>query len=166
MYYVKYFRVQNLQANSTRELRCKNWKLNVKVDQNSVFVWQYEIKCKGYQLYEIIMTTTTAKRLLVTHQCLKVGSIEEQTHQTSTESASDRDSHDPRKQQKTNTLEVNSLEGSVAETDANGGTSDTHRGRDREGVLREYKDSDGSTHFHGGTTAGGVIGDLVTHDCL
>jgi hypothetical protein len=94
-----------------------------------------------------------------------VRSIKEQTHQASTESTGDRDSHDPGKQQETNTLEVNSLEGSVAETDTDGGTGDTHRGRDREGVLREYKDGKGSTHLHGGTTAGGVIGDLVTHNC-
>jgi hypothetical protein len=150
----------------TREVQRENWKSNVNVDQNSIFVWQYEIKCKGYQLYEIIMTTTTAKRLLTTHHLSKVGSIKEQTHQTSTDSTSDRNSHDPGKQQETNTLEVNGLERSVAETDTDSGTSDTHRGRDREGVLREHKDSDGSTHFHGGTTAGGVIGDLVTHDCL
>jgi hypothetical protein len=32
--------------------------------------------------------------------------------------------------------------------------------------LGEDEDGKGGTHFHGGTTAGGVVGDLVTHDCV
>lgn len=91
-------------------------------------------------------------------------SIEEQTHQATGQSSGNGNGHDPSKQQKSDTLEVDCPEGTIAETHANGGTGDTHGGRDGEGVLREDKDGNGSTHFHGGTTAGRVVGDLVTHD--
>jgi hypothetical protein len=70
----------------------------------------------------------------------------------------------PGEEQETNTLPVDSLEGSVAETDTDGGTGDTHGGGHWQLVLREDEDGDGGTHFHGGTTRWGVVGDLVTHD--
>lgn len=94
----------------------------------------------------------------------EVRGINEKTHQTSTNGASDGDGHDPGKQQEADTLEVDSLQGTVAETDADGGTGDTHGGGDGEGVLGEDEDGEGGAHLHGGTTAGRVVGDLVTHD--
>ena len=72
---------------------------------------------------------------------------------------------DLREQQKTNTAPVDGLEWAVAETDTDGGSSDTHGGWDGQLVLREDEDSDGSTQFHGGTTRRWVVGDLVAHDC-
>lgn len=96
----------------------------------------------------------------------EVRGVNEETHQTSTKGAGDGNGHDPGEQQETDTLEVDSLQGTVAETDADGGTGDTHGGGDGEGVLGEDEDGEGGTHFHGGTTAGRVVGDLVTHDCV
>ena len=78
--------------------------------------------------------------------------IEDQTHETTTNGASDGNSHDPSKQQKTDTLEVDSLKRSVAQTDTDGGTSNAHRGGDGQGVLGEDQDGNGSAHLHGGST--------------
>lgn len=58
----------------------------------------------------------------------EVRRIQEQPHQTTTKRTRDGNSHDPRQEQETNTLEVDSLEGTVAEADADGGASDTHGG--------------------------------------
>ena len=91
-------------------------------------------------------------------------SVNEETHQATTKGAGDGNGHDPGEEEEADTLEVDSLEGTVAETDADGGTGDTHGGGDGEGVLGEDQDGDGGAHLHGGTTAGGVVGDLVTHD--
>lgn len=91
-------------------------------------------------------------------------SVNKQTHQATTNGAGDGNGHDPGEKEEAHTLEVDSLEGTVAETDADGGTGDTHGGGDGEGVLGEDEDGEGSAHLHGGTTAGGVVGDLVTHD--
>lgn len=90
--------------------------------------------------------------------------VESKSHKTSTDKTGDGDGHDPGEDEKENSLPVDSLDAAVAETDTNGGTSDTHGGGDGELVLREDEDSDGSTHLHGGTTTGRVVGDLVTHN--
>ena len=95
---------------------------------------------------------------------LEVRSIEEETHENSAEGTGDWDGHDPGEEKETDSLEVDSLQGTVAETDTNSGTSDTHRGGDWEGVLREDEDGDSGAHLHRGTSARGVVGDLVPHD--
>ena len=100
---------------------------------------------------------------LISHH-LKVRRIKNQTHQASSNGTGNRNSHDPSKEQQTHTLEVDGLEGSVAEADTNCGSGDTHGGGDGERVLGEDEDGDGGAHLHGRTTAGGVVGDLVTHD--
>lgn len=61
-------------------------------------------------------------------------------------------------------MPVDGLEGTVAETDTDGGASDAHTRRDRELVLGEDEDSDSGTHLHGATTRRRVVSDLVTHD--
>jgi hypothetical protein len=95
---------------------------------------------------------------------LKVRSIEEETHGNSTNETGNGDSHDPREEQEANSLPVNSPEGTIAKTNANSGTGDTHGSRDGKLILGEDEDGDGSTHLHGGTTRWRVIGDLVAHD--
>jgi hypothetical protein len=93
-----------------------------------------------------------------------VRSIEKKTHENTAKGASDGDGGDPRKHEETNSLPVDSLEGTVAETDTYSGTSNAHGGGDWKRVLGEDENSDGSTHFHGGASAWRVIGELVTHD--
>jgi hypothetical protein len=95
---------------------------------------------------------------------LEMRGVESKTHETSTDKTGDGDGHDPREDEKENSLPVDSLDTAVAETNTDGSTSDTHGGRHGELVLREDKDSNGGAHLHGGTTAGRVVGDLVTHD--
>jgi len=93
-----------------------------------------------------------------------MGSVEEESHEHARERTGNRDSSDPRKCQETDSVEVDGLEGTVAESDTDGSTSDTHGGRDGEGVLRKDEDGQGGTHFHGTTSGWRVVGDLVTHD--
>ena len=95
----------------------------------------------------------------------EVRGVEEDAHEDTAEGAGNGDGHDPGDQQEGDSLEVDGLEGAVAETDADGGTGDAHGGGDGEGVLREDQDGDGGTHLHGATTARRVVGDLVAHDC-
>lgn len=95
---------------------------------------------------------------------LELGGVEENTHQNTAEGTGNWNGHDPRKQEKTNSLEVDSLQSSIAEANADGGASNAHGGRDGERELREDEDSDGSAHLHRATSAGRVVGDLVTHD--
>jgi hypothetical protein len=95
---------------------------------------------------------------------LEVRGVESKTHKTSTDKTGDGNGHDPGEDEEENSLPVDGLDAAVAETDTDGGTSDAHRGRHGELVLREDKDSDSSAHLHGGTTAGRVIGDLVAHN--
>lgn len=78
----------------------------------------------------------------------EVGGINEKTHETAAEGASNRDSHDPGEQQETNTLPVDSAQLSVAKTDTDGGTGDTHGGRDGKRVLGEDQNSDSSAKLH------------------
>lgn len=95
-----------------------------------------------------------------------MGSVEEQTHYHTTEGTGNGNGHDPGEQQESNSLEVDGFEGAVAETNANGGTSDAHGGGNGQRVLREDEDGNGSTHLHGATTRRRVVGDLVTHDYM
>lgn len=97
-------------------------------------------------------------------QFLEVRHVQRETHQDTADQASDGDGDDPRKKQEANSLPVDSLEGAVAETDADGGASDAHGGRHGEGVLGEDEDGDGGAHFHGGTTRWGVVSKLVAHN--
>lgn len=98
---------------------------------------------------------------------LKVRGVEGKTHKAATDETSDGDGHDPGEDQEEDSLPVDGAQAAVAETDTNGGTSDAHGGRDGKLVLGEDEDGDGGTHLHGGATAGGVVGDLVTHNyCL
>jgi hypothetical protein len=57
-----------------------------------------------------------------------VGGIKDKTHKTSPESTSDRDGENPGREQKGHTLEVDSLERTVTETDTDGGTGNAHGG--------------------------------------
>lgn len=90
--------------------------------------------------------------------------VEEKAHKDTTKGASNGDGGNPRQHQETDSLEVDGLESTVAKTDTDGGTSDAHGGRDGKRVLGEDEDSDGSAHLHRAASAGGVVGDLVTHD--
>jgi hypothetical protein len=94
----------------------------------------------------------------------EVGSVEEQSHRYTTKSSSDGNGHDPSRHEQADTLPVDSLVGSIAEADADGGAGDAHGGRDGEGELREDEDGDGGAHFHAAAARGRVVGDLVTHD--
>lgn len=91
-------------------------------------------------------------------------SVDHESHQATSNETGDGDGHDPGEEQETDSLPVDGLVGSVAETDTDGSTCNAHGCRDGELVLREDEDSDGGTHFHGGSTRWGVVGDLVTHD--
>jgi hypothetical protein len=83
-----------------------------------------------------------------------VRSVEDDSHGETTNSTGDGDGHDPGEDKETNSLPVDSLDGTVAETDTNGGTSDTHGGRDGQGVLREDQDGKSGTHLHRATCSG------------
>ncbi|KAI6771380.1 hypothetical protein HG531_009005 [Fusarium graminearum] len=107
------------------------------------------VPAKRHQLQEFIQ-----RQFLSSDE---VRGVESKSHKTSTDKTGDGDGHDPGEDEKENSLPVDSLDAAVAETDTNGGTSDTHGGGDGELVLREDEDSDGSTHLHGGTTTGRVV---------
>lgn len=94
----------------------------------------------------------------------EMGSVKDQTHEASAKGTSDGNGHDPSKQQKTDTLEVDGLESSVAKSNSDGSASDAHGGGNGQGELREDQHRDGGTHLHGGATGWGVVGDFVTHD--
>lgn len=90
--------------------------------------------------------------------------IENQPHQATSHSSRNRDSHDPTQAKEEDTLPVHRAEGSVAETDTDSGTGDAHGRRHRQLVLREDEHRDGGAEFHRAASAGGVVGDFVTHD--
>lgn len=90
--------------------------------------------------------------------------VQQDAHQAATNETGDGDGHDPGEDQETDSLPVDSLEGTVAETDTDSGASNAHGGGDGQLELREQKNGNGGTHLHGRTTAGRVVGDLVTHD--
>lgn len=91
----------------------------------------------------------------------EVRSIEEQAHEHSSESAGDGDGGDPGDGEEADSLEVDCLQGAVAEADTDGSASDAHGGRDGKRVLREDEDGDGGAHLHRGTwkkkSAGAVL---------
>lgn len=91
-------------------------------------------------------------------------SVNEQSHQHSTEGTSNRNRQNPCSKQEADSLPVDSLDGTVAQTNTDGGTGDAHRSRNGEGILGEDEDGEGGAHFHGGSSAWGVVGDFVTHD--
>jgi hypothetical protein len=93
-----------------------------------------------------------------------VRSVDSQAHKTASNETGNGDGHDPREEQEEESLPVNGPEGAVAETNADSRASDAHRGRDGERVLREDENGNSSTHLHGRTTAGRVVGELVTHN--
>lgn len=101
-----------------------------------------------------------------TQQHLITRRIQRQPHQASTNQARNRDSHDPREEQQTDTLPIDSLKSAIAETHTDRGARDTHARRHGKRVLREDEDGDGGAHFHGRTARGGVVGDFVAHDCV
>jgi hypothetical protein len=80
-----------------------------------------------------------------------VGSVEDDGHGDTADGAGNGDGHDPGEDKESNSLPVDGLDGSVAETDTDGGTSDAHGCRDGKRVLREDQDSERGTHLHGAT---------------
>jgi len=93
-----------------------------------------------------------------------VRSVKEQAHNDTSKSTGDWNSHDPGEDEETDSLPVDGLEGTVAETNTNCGSSDTHRCGDWEGILGEDEDGNSGTHLHGATSRWGMVCDLVTHD--
>lgn len=93
-----------------------------------------------------------------------MGSVKNNAHNDTGKGTSNWDGKDPGNHEEGDSLEVNGLEGTIAETDTDGGTSNAHGGGDWKRVLREEEDGDSGTHFHGAASAGGVVGDLVAHD--
>lgn len=93
------------------------------------------------------------------------GGVDGKSHEAAADETGNGDGHDPREEEKAESLPVDGPPGTVAETDTDGGAGDAHGGGDGEGVLGEDENGDGGTHLHGGTTARGVVGELVTHDC-
>lgn len=55
-----------------------------------------------------------------------MGRVQEKTHNHTTKSAGDGDGGNPGDNQKPNSLEVDGLDGSVAESDTDSGTSNAH----------------------------------------
>ena len=68
--------------------------------------------------------------------CLtEMRSVKNNAHGKTTNSTSNRDGHDPGEHKETDTLPVDSLDGTVAKTNTNSSTSDAHGCRDGKGVL-------------------------------
>jgi hypothetical protein len=78
-------------------------------------------------------------------------SIEDQAHEYSSESAGDGDGSDPCEEEEADSLEVDCLQGAVAEADTDGSANDAHRGRDGKRELREDEDGNGGAHLHRAT---------------
>lgn len=57
---------------------------------------------------------------------LKMRRIDKQPHQTTTDSSSDGNRHDPGQDQEPDTLEVDGAEGTVAQANADGGAGNAH----------------------------------------
>ena len=77
-----------------------------------------------------------------------VWGIEEETHQATSKSTGNGNGHNPGENEQADTLPVDSLVGTIAKTDTDGSTGDTHRSGDWESELRKDEDGDGSTHLH------------------
>jgi len=91
-------------------------------------------------------------------------SVDSQAHETATNQPGNRNRHDPRKEQQTNSLPVDGLEGTVAETNTHRGARDAHGRRHGQGVLRKDENGDGGAQLHGRATAGRVVREFVAHD--
>ena len=76
-------------------------------------------------------------------------SIKSQGHEASADETGNGNSHDPGEEQEAESLPVDGLEGTVAETNTNSCAGDAHGSRDGESILREDEDGDGGTHLHG-----------------
>ena len=96
----------------------------------------------------------------------KVRSIEHQPHQHTRKRTRDGNGSNPRQQQEAYSLEIDSLHGTVTKTYTNCSTGDAHGCRNRERVLREEKDGNGSAHLHRRASARRVVGDLIAHHYL
>lgn len=96
----------------------------------------------------------------------EVRRIENQGHEYTSESASDGNRSNPCNDEEAYSLEVDSLEGTVAKTNSDSGSCDAHRRRHRQFVLGEDKDGHSSTHLHGAATARTVVCDLVAHNYI
>jgi hypothetical protein len=94
-----------------------------------------------------------------------VRGVENKAHKHTSKSTRNWDGDDPCEDKEANSLPVDGLDGTVAETDTDGSTSDAHGGGDGKGELGEDEDGDGGTHLHRATSAWGVVRDLVTHNC-
>jgi hypothetical protein len=81
----------------------------------------------------------------------EVGSVEDDGHGDTTDGTGNGDGHDPGEDKESDSLPVDGLDGAVAETDTDGGTSNAHGCRDGKRVLREDQDSERGTHLHGAT---------------
>lgn len=81
-----------------------------------------------------------------------MGSVKDQSHEASANGTSNGNGHDPSSQQETDTLEVDSLDSSVAQSNTNGSASDTHGRGNGQGVLRKDQHRDGGAHLHGRAT--------------
>jgi len=91
--------------------------------------------------------------------------IQHQPHETTSQSARNRDGHDPTQTKEADTLPVNRTDGTVAETDADSGAGDAHGRGHGQLILRKDEHGDGGAEFHRAASAGGVVGDFVAHDC-
>lgn len=86
------------------------------------------------------------------------------SHKSTANKTCNWDGHDPGEEQKANTLPVDSLVGTIAQSDSNGSTSDAHGGGDRKLVLGEDEDGNSGTHLHRRSTRWRMVCELVTHD--
>jgi hypothetical protein len=79
------------------------------------------------------------------------GGVEHNGARHATNGTGNGDGHDPGEDEETHSLPVDGLDGSVAQTDTDGGAGDAHGGGHGQGVLREDEDGESGTHFHGAT---------------
>lgn len=95
--------------------------------------------------------------------------VQRHNHQQTRDQTSTRQGDDPTAEDETDLLPVDGLEVEVAERNTNGGTSQTLCSGDGESETGSEEDSDGGTKFHGETTGGGDLSDLVAegaHDVV
>jgi hypothetical protein len=103
---------------------------------------------KVKRVYRVANIFCEKKTKCPANHSTEVRGVENDSHGETTNGTGDGDGHDPGEGEETNSLPVNSFDGSVAETDTDGGTGNTHGGRHGEGVLREDQDGESGTHLH------------------
>lgn len=130
------------------------------------------VSCDGLDANRAMLHNQVRRTSCLSHQIgsetsdlQKMRSIEEQAHEDSTESAGDGDCKEPCEEEEADSLEIDGLQGAVAEADTHSSTSDAHRGRDGKRILGEDEHGDGGTHFHRASSTRRMVCDLVTHDC-